>query len=83
MTKLEEEAVKYAKSTCDQAENISLDNLRDYAKTDFIAGAEWNKSISKAPEMLKMLEYLIEDDQLSSESMIKEVKKLIKKARTL
>jgi hypothetical protein len=36
--------------------------------------------ISKAPEMLKMLNYLIEDEQLSSESIKNEVVELIKEA---
>ena len=39
--------------------------------------------ISKAPEMLKMLKYLIKDDQLSSASMTKQVINLIKEATEL
>jgi hypothetical protein len=36
--------------------------------------------ISKAPEMLEMLKHLIDDEQLFSESLINEVKQLIKGA---
>lgn len=39
--------------------------------------------ISKAPEMLEMLKYLIDDEQLSSEAMIEEVKQIIKEATTI
>lgn len=36
--------------------------------------------ISKAPEMLEMLKYLIEDEQLLSESIIEQVTELINEA---
>lgn len=51
---------------------------------DVVAFSDESKAnaqlISKAPEMLEMLQYLIDDDQLSSEAMIEEVKQLIKEA---
>jgi hypothetical protein len=39
--------------------------------------------ISKAPEMLEMLKYLIEDEQLSNESIQSEILELIKEATEL
>ena len=85
MSELEKEALKYAQSTCTQSENISLDNLLDYAKTDFIAGAEWHKSISKEPEMLEMLQRCLNtlESFNPNSGIASNVRTLIKEAKTL
>jgi len=84
MSELEKEAIQYAKDFCNQVHNVDLNMMRDYAKTDFIAGAEWYREKSKAP-MLLLLEQIWEafdngwDDQLD----LKKIKKLIVEATEL
>jgi len=82
MSELEKAAIQYAEDFCNQVHNVDLNMMKDYAKTDFIAGAEWYKEKSKAPEMLEMLNEIWQafdngwDDQLD----LKKIKKLIVEA---
>lgn len=56
MKNLEKRAREYAEEMVDQCEGITIDLLRSYAITDFKAGAMFEKSNSKAPEMLEILD---------------------------
>jgi len=53
MSELEKEAIQYAEDFCNQVHNVDLNMMRDYAKTDFIAGAEWQKL--KQKDMVEIL----------------------------
>ena len=85
MTELEKEATRYSEENCDQVESVNLIMLREYAKADFIAGAEWYKEKLKFVEMLAMLEEVWEafdngwDDQLN----LQKIKKLIVESKKL
>ena len=64
MENLEIEAKKYAIIQVQGSFSGDEEQLRAYCMEDFIAGAEWYKQQSKSTEMLKMLEYIVNNDHL-------------------
>jgi hypothetical protein len=84
MSELEKEAIQYAEDTCDSCHgDIDLNMMRDYAKTDFISGAEWYKEKSKAPEMLELLMTIENDSNHVPKWLWDKIQTLIKEATEL
>jgi hypothetical protein len=69
------------KEACDKACKEAKHNA--YFSNGFYAGYEQALEDVKYKEMLEMLKYLIDDEQLFSESLINEVKQLIKQSTEL